>query len=191
MHWSRFYWLGYSTVAGDLPHLTRMLVTYKHVFFYQVECQFQWRSWELKLTVSLIFFQTLFLIRVPKCFNFHSSPPPTFQGEMDLFRSSFHCQDLSSAGHTNQQWLVDPEAAARFWCLLVSSSSVWLFQSLIVRIPVAMVTWPSRNSQASIKLAQVSKIDQDQQGHQEKFSAMLSMKWRWRWSFESNDALQS
>lgn len=99
-------------------------------------------------------------------------------GEVDLFRSG-SLKQLSSVLSGNRQF-----------GLQVSNSSLIHLQTLhrYTSSPVrespkskhesAVVPSPNRNSQASARSAQVSRRDQNQQGHQEFFAVPLSVKQR-------------
>ena len=79
------------------------------------------------------------------------------------------CQEISSLFHRSA-------AAARY--TRKHFMDIPTVHSCRVRI-ATVVTQPNRNSQASAELAQVSRRYSDQQGYQEKFSAVpLSANWR-------------
>ena len=112
---------------------------------------------------------------VLKCFNLHSSPPPTRGSgrkvimiwrkwtslEMLLWsKSHLCCQEISSSVH---------RSAAAAQSTHKYFMDIPAVQSGVGR--AAAVAQSSRNSQASAETARVSRRNQGQQGHQGKFFA--------------------
>jgi hypothetical protein len=126
--------------------------------------------------VYLQFLQTLLLMMVPKPSSLLSSPPPSRGSgkertwgkwtclEMVLW-SKFHprCQRISSSVHRSA-------VAARSTCKhFTDTPAAVQFSSIGI---AAVVAWPSRNSQASVETAGVSRRNSAHQQPQEKFSVV-------------------